>query len=339
MITAGDLVHLPYGPDLTEAGIAYACRALVHMHQGAGVSTYNRLRRTVAALAVDLAFRRYLTQQDVGFQVTAPAAFSDPDRYDVLLGGRRCRIQSSFISNPEQVAALLADPTLALETPALVPSEHYAADGQADDDMYLFALVLGSTGASAATVGTAQSQPRFLLHAMPPVWARPSAWRPLRPLVVKSESPEQVMLEIGGQDEHRDLATLTAMLVPGIRLQVADVLYSLAWLHVKAPLAERVAIHCPSQAETYVVEASDWSNIWVYGLDILLTGWISRLEFRQRARLVPEGSRVFQYNKTRAKNLAVPVSELKPLSRLLERAKDWAAGPTPGSSKRAFSGT
>jgi tRNA(Ile2) C34 agmatinyltransferase TiaS len=58
-------------------------------------------------------------------------------------------------------------------------------------------------------------------------------------------------------------------------------------------------------------------------MDILLAGYISRADFRQAASLIQPGTRVFQYNRTKTKNLAVPVSELKPLSQLFERVKEW----------------
>ena len=35
MISASDIIRLPYTPDLTEGGIAYACRSLNY--------TYNRM--------------------------------------------------------------------------------------------------------------------------------------------------------------------------------------------------------------------------------------------------------------------------------------------------------
>jgi hypothetical protein len=37
------------------------------------------------------------------------------------------------------------------------------------------------------------------------------------------------------------------------------------------------------------------------------------------------GSRVFQYSKTRTKNLAVPIADLKPLGHLFEQVKEWEA--------------
>lgn len=60
-------------------------------------------------------------------------------------------------------------------------------------------------------------------------------------------------------------------------------------------------------------------------MDIWLTGYISHEEFRRKASQVPVGSRVFQYDETRTKNLGVQVAELHPLGELLERVKDWEA--------------
>jgi hypothetical protein len=55
----------------------------------------------------------------------------------------------------------------------------------------------------------------------------------------------------------------------------------------------------------------------------LLTGWLTRAEFKQQADPIQEGARVFQYDRTRTKNLAVPVQNLKPISDLLERVSEW----------------
>jgi hypothetical protein len=60
-------------------------------------------------------------------------------------------------------------------------------------------------------------------------------------------------------------------------------------------------------------------------MDILLAGYMTREEFSRRASPVQAGARVFQYNQTRTKNLAVPVSDLKPFSELFERVKVWGA--------------
>ena len=74
-----------------------------------------------------------------------------------------------------------------------------------------------------------------------------------------------------------------------------------------------------------MVDSSDWGNIWVYGMEILLAGYLTREEFNRRASYLQAGKRVFQYDKTRTKNLAVPVSELKSLSELFRHVREWSA--------------
>src|SRR5574339_1167501 len=88
MISSSDLIHLPYTRDLTEGGIAYAVRSLPYTYNRMGGSPYERLRRIVAGVAVELAFRRHLSEQNIPFDVKGATPFTDPDRYDVSLGGR-----------------------------------------------------------------------------------------------------------------------------------------------------------------------------------------------------------------------------------------------------------
>jgi hypothetical protein len=65
----------------------------------------------------------------------------------------------------------------------------------------------------------------------------------------------------------------------------------------------------------------DWQDVWLEGKEICLLGWITRAEFAMRARPVRAGARVFQFAVTKVKNLAVEVSSLKPIRRLLELSR------------------
>ena len=143
-----DLVHISYTPDLTDGGITYACRSLPHTYNHMDGSSFDRLRRTTASVAVELAFRRYLIQQNIPFDVKGAEPFTNPDRYDVSLGGHRCDIKSFLISHRTQISALRVDPSLAIKAPALVPLEQYSADGHAENDIYLFAFLTGLIAAS-----------------------------------------------------------------------------------------------------------------------------------------------------------------------------------------------
>src|SRR6185436_14326211 len=150
MISPSDLIHLPYTRDLTEGGIAYAVRSLPYTYNRMGGSPYDRLRRIVAGVAVELAFRRHLSEQNVPFDVMGATPFTDPDRYDVSLGGRRCDIKSFLITYRTQISEMKRDPQVVLKAPALVPSDQNAAEGRTDHDIYLFAFLPALVAASQA---------------------------------------------------------------------------------------------------------------------------------------------------------------------------------------------
>jgi hypothetical protein len=326
MITPSDLLHLPYTRDLTEGGIAYALRSLPYTYNRMGGSPYDRLRRIVAGAAVELAFRRHLSEQNIPYDVKGAAPFTEPDRYDVSLGGRRCDIKSHLISYREQILEMKRNAGVVLNAPALVPSDQNAGEGHSDHDIYLFAFLSGLIAASQDDLKKVMStdQPHYLVHAMPDSWTRPAKWNPLGALVLKSESEETQVVEIGGQAEGRATRSLVLEIPPRTRIQIEDGFFSLAYIHIKSPPNARIGIHSPARKETHLIGASDWGNIWVYGMDILLAGWLTREEFNRRARPIREGARVFQYKRTRTKNLAVPISDLKPLADLFERVKEWA---------------
>src|ERR1044071_3088744 len=141
MITSSHFIHLPYTRDLTEGGIAYAVRSLAYTYNRMGGSSYERLRRIVAGVAVELAFRRYLSEQNIPFDVKGATPFTQPDHYDVALGGRRCDIKSFLITHRDQIAEIKHNPQVLLKAPALIPSDQYAGDEHSKLDLYLFAFL------------------------------------------------------------------------------------------------------------------------------------------------------------------------------------------------------
>jgi hypothetical protein len=326
MLSSSELLHLPYTRDLTEGGIAYAVRSLAYTYNRMGGSPYDRLRRIVAGVAMELAFRRYLTEQDIPYDVMGATPFTDPDKYDVSLGGRRCDVKSFLITYREQILQMQRNPDIILQAPALVPSDQHAGDCHSDHDLYLFAFLSGLVAASHEDVKRviAANQPHYLIHAMPEAWARPYTWTPLGRLAVKSESEQTQIVEIGGQDEGREMRSRLIEVPPRTRVEIEDGFFSLAYLHAKSLVDARIGIHSPTRKEIHMIGGMDWGNIWVYGMDIVLAGYLTREEFSRRASPIQAGTRVFQYNQTRTKNLAVPIADLKPLSELFERVKTWS---------------
>ena len=328
MIDVSDFIQLPYTSDLTEGGIAYALRSLPYAYERAGVSPHEKLRRAVANAAVELAFRRYLSAQEIPYEVKNPTPFAGPERYDVTLGGHRCELISFLISNRKQISEVHDHPRVLLEAPALVPSDQHAGDGHADNDLYVFAFLTGLIAASQDDLKKAieTGQPYHLVHVMDDTWRKPFHWNPLGSLTLKSESDEQMLIEISGQDAGREFMTRTIHLPPKTKVTVDDPFYSLTSVHVRRPPVARLGIHSPVLKEAHVIGPQEWGNIWLYGMDVYLAGYTSYRGFRRCASTIAPGSRVFQYNRTQVKNLAVPVSQLAPLGRLFEQVKDWEKG-------------
>ena len=325
MINSSNLIRLPYTPDLTEGGIAFALRSLLYSFDHTSVSLYNRLRHVTAEAAVELAFRRYLSQQDVPYEIRSATPFTAPDKFNVTLGGHRCDIKSFLISRRDQIAEMRRSPDVILNAPALIPSDHHITDGYSDNDLYLFAFFAGLTASSQEDLKKIldAGQPHYLIHVMPAKWRKPLKWTPLGPLVLKSESSTEIFVEINGQDAGRGVLTRQISLPPKMRVTVEDPFYSVTSIHARDVPSARLGIHSPVQSEAHVISPLEWGNIWVYGAETMLTGFISRGEFRQRAKMIAPDSRVFQFDRTKTKNLAVAVSSLHPLQDLFARVKAW----------------
>ncbi len=326
MISISDFIHLPYSPDLTEGGIAYAIHSLPYTYNRVGGSPYDHLRRTVAEAAVELAFRRYLSKHDIPFEVKGARPFTERERYDVLLAGRRCEIKSVLISQHEQASQIKQNPQILLNVPALVASDQNAAEGHLHNDIYLFAFLSGSVATSEKDVQKViqANQPQYLIHEMPDSWTRPQQWNPLGKLTLKSDSEEPQRVEIGGQDAGRAMRSLEIQIPPKTRIQIDEGFFSLAYVHSKNMPNARIGIHSPIRKQTYIIEASEWDNIWVYGTDILLAGYLTHEEFNRRASFLREGAHVFPYDRTGTKSLVVSVCDLKPVAELFEHVKQQA---------------
>ena len=320
MLSPTDLLRLPYTADLTEGGIEYALRSLAYSFERVSASPYDRLRRTVANVAVELAFRRYLSQQNIPFEVKAAAPFTDRERYDVSLGGQRCDLKSYLISHRGQITEMRNDPSVILNAPALVPADQHAGDGHLRNDIYIFGFLAGLIAASQADLKKAieTKQPHYLVHVMPETWRKPASWNPLGALTLKSDSAEELLVEINGQAEAREMKRKVISLPPKTKINLDDSFYSISSIHIRRVAEARVGIKCESIKEAYVIQPAEWGNIWVYGLEIFLAGYLSYEEFGQRAVALAPNSKVFQYEHTRVKNFSLPVSSLKPMQKLFK---------------------
>lgn len=331
MLTVSDFITLPFPPDLTQAGISYACRSLAYTYNRMGGSRVDRLRRIVSGVAIELGFRRYLNAHGVPHDNLGGTPFTDPDHYDVALGGRRCDLKSYLIFRKSEIQSQRQDPGQLLGAAALVPSDQVISEHLHDHDLYIFAFTHARITQTSFELrrALAAGQPACFVHPLPERWSHPAGWAPLGKLSFDLETAQPgaaVTLELGGQAGDRSFQTEQLELRQGRSFPAAGDYHSLAYLRLGAKPPGRLSVFSPARNERYWIDPRGWGNIWVYGLEILLAGYIPRGEYRQRAQRLPAGSQVLQYARTRTDNLSLPVAELYPLAGLFAQVKAWHSG-------------
>lgn len=327
MLTPSDLIFLNYTPDLTQAGIAYACRLLTRSYNPGEGSNYDWLRHIVAEVVVELAFRRFLVADEIPHESLGARPFTDPDRHKVYLGGRICEIKSHLITQRDSIRSLRNDPEYLLQASAQVPSDQLRSGNLSDKDIYIFAFVTALITPTKDELERAISadQPTYYIHLLPEIWARPAPWISLRQLVLKADTTGPITLELGGQGETHEFISELIQLLPRQRTCAQADFYSLTYLHTSQIPDARVGIHSPTTKKTHIVASKDWSNIWVYGMDIIMAGFMTHGEFRRKARPVPSSRQVRQPSKTSSRNMAITISSLRTMKDLFNSVEKWSA--------------
>lgn len=325
MVQASDFIEIPYTPDLTQGGIAYACKSLHYTYNRMSSSPVKRLQRIVAGVAVELAFRRYLNKIDVPFDNLGATPFTDPDRYDIAIGGRRCDIKSFLITNKDRIRRIRDDKSQIEGAEALVPIDQISSSHLSDDDIYIFAFLTALLTPNMRSLEKAiqADQPIFLIYPLPKSWGRPQKWETLGTIAVKSNCSKTIKTELGGQDKEHNPITEHLLLKHQKRITCQNNFYSLQYIHTPSLPDGSIGIHSEGINETNIIDPMQWGNIWIYGLACIFTGYITLGHFRQNARPLPAGSRVFQYPRTSTPNLALPIRDLYPLKNIFDRAKTW----------------
>jgi hypothetical protein len=328
MLSPAQVLRLPYDPSLTLAGIEYAKKSLHYTYNRMGLNPAARLRKIVTGVAVELAFRRWLEAQAIPYDLLGATAFTEKDRYDLCLGGRRCDMKSFLISDRPRITALRHDPAWLLDASALVPEDQFKSSALEENDLYLFGFLAGLETRHSQDLEKAvqAGQPVYLLHTLAEeAWLGQRTWRSLGRLTFTHPGSGRLAVEVGGQNAARAAIVERLKLPPQARVETAQEYYSLLYLRVPRLPADLVEVHSPALNETRRIAPLDWSNIWVYGLEVFIAGWLTKAEFRALGRLLPAGTAVKQYRQTQVDNRAVPVSELRPLAELAQliRNSDW----------------
>ena len=317
-----DLIRLPYDDSLTSAGVTYACRSLHYSQSTSHRVSAHRIRRSVAAVAAELAFRRWLDAEDVPYGLIQAAPFTKPNHYTITVGGRRLDVRTIFITSRRQIRRLRMDPSWLLQIEALIPIDHLASDFLSIGDPYAFVIIAGLETRTQAELlrALAAAQPSFLI-AIPPdrAWRQIQPERSLGQLMLRNNDLQSIDIELGGQLADRRVISERLTLLPGQRTELPIDLASVFYIHSTCPLVGMINIHSPTLRRTWSVGPQSWSNIWIYGLEVILAGWCTKREFQCRAHFLPAGSQTHLGRRTRNDSRALPISQLRPIRELVDR--------------------
>jgi len=329
MLLPADILRLPYDDSLTRGGIEYARKSLHYTYNRMGLGAGARLRKIVAGVAVELAFRRWLEANEVPYDLLGATAFTEKDKYDLRLGGRRCDLKSFLITRRDDIRELRRNPSWLLDAAALVPEDQFDKGSLDEHGLYLFSYIAGLEARQMEDVEKAlqAGQPVELVHALDDEeWLGRKRWRSLGPLELKCDLAQALEVEVGGQSADRQAISERIVLEPRVRAITQKEFYSLLYLRAARLPEGAVGVQSPQLRpnKPHLIAPADWHNIWIYGVEIFIAGWLTRPEFRAQSRKLPAGSRVKQYRSTQTANRMVRVQELRPVMELAERVKAFA---------------
>jgi hypothetical protein len=326
MLSQANFISLNFTKELTRAGIEYACRSQIYTLDDEGGSWYDRLQKVVADISVELAFRRYLITHKVPHKIIQTTPFSEPEHYEVSFGGRRCIVVSSLITKRDMIRRLRKNPKYLLKASSIVPYKLANLDHLADTDLFLFAFTYALKTNTMEELSNAlnANQPIFLIHKFPDFWNHPGAWDPIGKLTLEVESKEAISINLGGLGASRERLSENILLHPGVKLRVKNKYFSLFYLCTEQLPEGKVIVHSPTINRDHIVQMKDWGNIWIYGMEITLVGYITCGQFRRQSSHLPAGSQSLLIPRTDYDNLALPIASLRPLDELFSSVTKWA---------------
>lgn len=334
MLAPADLISLPYAPEFTRAGLEHLCRQLPYWGANFNKLTHDRMRQAVAQSAAELAFNRLLTQKQVPFHMTQTARFAEPNRFDLNLGGRRCQIINTMIASRKRIRELRRDPGALLGTSVLCPSQELQTNAWDDQDLVVYSIITALTTSDRRDLerALAAGQPSFLINILPHSWREANHFiygKPTQPVSLKSEASKTILLELGGVSRESTYQCEHIPLPPLLRVEAHKEFANLAYAHIDQLPDGRIAIHHADLAQTLTIQPERWANLWLYGIEVIVIGYVTRGQCKRRSQTFQKDMRVTANTAPARKNRYLPIKQLRPIEDLFTRVKDWAATSKP----------
>lgn len=327
MLTVQDFRKLIYTPDLSEIGVQYICTQLPQLPiNGDLKQVTNKLHQLISQKAADLAFRRYLDSQEIPYNLSESVSFAEQDYQAMSIGGRRCHVVGGLVTKKNDIRRIRKTSPHLLDEVIELPGAANASEGISAHDLVVFVFIGGLLAKSKDDLRRIKHNELAtnIMFVLPEPWRIPKKWYALEQLVIKSDSPEKCKLTIAGEDQQRNQITVDVELMPKVRTVVDVELYSISHIQSHEEITGKIGVHSKVMKQTLVIEPKHWKNIWVYGSDILILGYLLGSVLLEKSIDIPAGESTFQARYgTTEKSTAIRIKQLQPISELIERTRKW----------------
>ncbi|MGE5222737.1 MAG: hypothetical protein ACM3PY_09875 [Omnitrophica WOR_2 bacterium] len=318
MLNPGDLVSLPHTTDLVRASMDSVWRTLPYRQLGSGNQQQVNLQQMIVDQMCEFSLRRYLSEKGIPHHIQQVNLFPGPDQYQIRLGGRNCFIRGALIMQGSRDERIKKQPDPLLTSCVYVPKSFFASEFIRENDPLIFLFILGYLAVTPREIqhALAARQPVALCHIFPDAWIHPKKWVSLCPVEIVNQTRHAATFEAGGQMEDLRFESERIALEPEAKAQFTLDFFSLAYLQTSFQVDKPVGVTRRGWRKNYWISPHQWHNLWIYGIDIRLAGFLTCDEFRRRAIPANATGKAHAGLSIPTNCLALPVLELHPFSQL-----------------------
>ncbi len=312
------MVRLFYDPAWTPVAVRSVLEALPWLVTRDQPLRVWVLQDLVKERVGQLAWLRWLAEQDLRYEV-APAPSGMVGREVVWCHGQRLLLATGWLREREAVRLARRAPQRWLqEACAVLPEPQWDAPNGQPEDILVFAWVLALVTRSEEEMARALARgfPAVPAVALPPRWYHLP--RPMQ-VALKYEGPGGVRVRLYGQAEADGPGVLTLRLPARKRVAVPGQWHGVYLLVAATPPRGRLGVALQPAGWRCVFVPWSWQNLWLYGLEVHLVGYLTRRAFRQQARRIAGSALQRMGWQAAYPGYAVPATALRSLSDLAAR--------------------
>jgi len=325
MISPSDFVNLKYSNDLTQAGIDYLCQVLPYEQLHSGKIKIDEIREIVCESAIELAFRRYINLHQIPHAIYVEKLYTNPLRSEIAIGGRRCKLISKTLTQKRQIRNIRKSPEALMKEPATIREEVFSSDFITDNDILIFCYLNALITPNYQSIGSVSSAnlPIFLVHTMPQKWSNPNKWARFEDLSIEGRTKREQYLGLTGLDDQRQILIEDITLSSNSQYSIQKNFFTLSFIHTNTLPENQITLRNQTLGEYRSINPKNWMNIWIYGLEIIIAGYITLGEFRNVAEDSTIFSRIIDPRNSQIETCSIPIGKMHSIEELISRVKTW----------------